>query len=430
MVPPDNSLAEITLYAQWGLNQTITFDKNAADATCTGSTCADATTMNPQTINGGGSAALIANGYTRPGYVFGGWMNSADGTSSNYNDKASYSVAATNTVATKTLYARWIPAVTFEAGTGINTVIVTDGNQKYTPFYATPGNSVTIAMSAKRVIVTVVPEANYVLDSWTSNAVSGGGSLASYTLLTTTYTAGTVPEILTVTGTPATASNEYATMQDFSENDCPVTNASTLAGVNVTDSRDGKSYTVAKVNGHCFMLSNLRLDKTMDDGNGGTKTRILTAADSDIKPNDSYTEFTMPTAAWDNYYYLARMAISGGEYYYNWYAATANPSTTGSVNDGVALGSICPKGWTLPNYSDGINASTLWTSSTNVGMLSTSGSFLSGSQGGVGSSGIWWSSAWNSNYNAYYLVFDGSSAHSNYNNKYNGLSVRCMRSGS
>ena len=86
----------------------------------------------------------------------------------------------------------------------------------------------------------------------------------------------------------------------------------------VTDSRDGKSYTVANL-GYCYMLSNLRLDQGI----------TLTSSDSDITPNSTYQYFTTPTEEWtnsnQNYYCKAMMAVKNHEYYYNWYAAKANP---------------------------------------------------------------------------------------------------------
>ena len=63
------------------------------------------------------------------------------------------------------------------------------------------------------------------------------------------------------------------------------------------------------------MMSNLKLP-------AGT---TLTPSDSNVTGS-----FTLPTESWtsgdQNYYCKPIMATADGEYYYNWYAATANPT--------------------------------------------------------------------------------------------------------
>lgn len=89
-----NFTADVTLYAQWTPNNnTITFDKNAADAI--GSTPA-------QTLATGASANLHTNGYSRTGYTFAGWASSASGIVV-YADQASYTIGTGNV----TLFAKW-----------------------------------------------------------------------------------------------------------------------------------------------------------------------------------------------------------------------------------------------------------------------------------------------------------------------------------
>ena len=87
---------------------TVTFEKNAADATGT---------MASQTFTEGEEQALSANAFERTGYRFTGWAESADG-GKKYDDKASITVGAD-----LTLYAQWtkadmllIPAGTFQMG--------------------------------------------------------------------------------------------------------------------------------------------------------------------------------------------------------------------------------------------------------------------------------------------------------------------------
>lgn len=390
---------------------------------------------------------------TRAGYVFAGWCSvmpvasgSTDSCSGNiyYQDGTGSRVFPINQTSDNTnitLYAMWqeVHNITFTAGNNIDTIIVADSGNKWKPFYITNGGSYTFSNApvGRKYAVTVVPVANHTLDSWASTSGSMA-NLTSPTLLTTTYNVGTVDETLTATGSQDTAS--YTAMRDLTIESCPAYDDETLGGINVTDLRDGKSYTVAKFGNYCYMLSNLRLDNTMDDGNGGTTARVLTSADSDITPNATYTTFTMPTEAWasadQNYYCKAIMAIKNGGYYYNWYAAKANPyqckNPTTSINataenDALALGSICPAGWKLPTYNDIVPAM-LWGSGNNPGLVATSGGFSSGSQNYLGGYGFWWSSARGDNSTARRMIFSGTSVDRYGSDRNNGFSVRCMRS--
>jgi hypothetical protein len=85
--------ANVTLYAKWAQNYTITFDKNDAGATGT---------MSPQTIASGSSAILTANAFTKTGSTFTGWATTPTGAVV-YGDGASYTMGTTNV----TLYAKW-----------------------------------------------------------------------------------------------------------------------------------------------------------------------------------------------------------------------------------------------------------------------------------------------------------------------------------
>lgn len=417
----------------------------------------------PTTTSGSTSDTSITLPNTKPtrsGYAFSGWCSvipttsgSADSCSGNtyYQDgtgSRTFPISQISDNTGITLYAMWqeVHNITFTAGNNIDTIIVADGSNKWRPYYASGGASVsrTVPVGTK-LAVTVVPVANYILDLWTSSSGSIA-NLTDATLLTTTYMVGSVDETLTATG----KSGEYTIMQniDLSIKDqnnpdesinCPT------VGINVTDFRDKKSYTVAKFDNYCYMLSNLRLDNTTD----GTTPRKLTSADSDITPNTTYTEFIMPTEIWSsgsqNYYCKAIMKHynqgSGNnysnEYYYNWYAAKANPyqcddpttsTNATSINDGLALGSICPAGWKLPTYND-ITAATLWDSGNNPGLVATFGNFDSGFQHYFGGYGYWWSSARYGENIARNLTFRGASADLySLLNKYHGFSVRCMRS--
>ena len=353
---------------------------------------------------------------TRANYVFDGW----------YTDPTDGEKITTTTTPTRsiTYYAHWTPStITFAAGDNIEVIIIADSSNNYKPFYATTGTPVIFTQPAvgTKYIVTVVPEANYKLSDW-SGDVDG---FASTSLLTTTYIVSdaiTSNHIsLTTTGEPGS----YMAMQNLSTADCPT------AGANVTDTRDGKSYTISKFGNYCYMLSNLRLDSTTD----GTTARVLTSTDSDITPNSDYTAFTMPTINWtshqQNYYCKAIMTIVNSEYYYNWYAAKANPfdysnpsnyDCANITNDTKSLGSICPAGWTLPAYDDFMVD--FWDNDRSL--LTASGNFSSGSQGSVGEFGYLWFGSRYDNYGAYRLYFDGVNSSLVNNTKAWGLPARCL----
>ncbi len=355
----------------------------------------------------------------RTNYIFDGW----------YTDQTDGEQVTATTVPTQTTtyYARWTPTTaTFTAGDNIEVIIIADSANNYKPFYATANAPVVFTQptAGTKYIITVVPEADNKLSSWSGDT----DTLADASLLTTTYT---MPDAITNRHISLTATGEvgsYTTMQNLSAANCSTT------GTNVTDARDGKSYTVTKFGSYCFMLSNLRLDNTTD----GTTPRVLIDTDSNIEPNSEYTSFTMPTETWNssyqNYYCKAAMGVANNEYYYNWYAAKANPfscsnptnySYANIASDTKSLGSICPAGWFLPSYQDYSVTEEFWSDTRSLPI--TSGYFSSGSQNDIGISGYSWFSSRYDNYGAYRLHFNGASSNLVNNTKIWGLSVRCMQ---
>ena len=407
----------------------ITFDKgNAGEGEVSGLP----TTLNDSTV--ADSITLPNTKPTRSGYAFTGWCSvipvasgGVDGCSGDvYNQDGTgnrvFPINQTGSNVGVTLYAMWqeVHNITFTAGNNIDTIIVADSGNKWKPFYITNGGSYTFSNApvGRKYAVTVVPVANHTLDSWTSTSGSTA-NLASTILLTTTYTVGATNETLTATGGQDTAS--YTAMQDLTIESCPAYDDD-LGGINVTDSRDGKSYTVAKFGNYCYMLSNLRLD-------GGT---ILNATTSHVA-----AEYALPIdtseSGWMNDYCKPYMASKNGEYYYNWPAATARTNDavgTSSCNNDTnnSVGDICPVNWILPTYGD-ITPAILWGNGGNPGMLATYGQFFSGSQYYVGGGGGAWARSRATDTNAWYALFSGAYV-GRYNNttKYIGRSVRCMRS--
>ena len=88
---------DVTFYARWIAVYTVTFDSNGAT-----SGAAPAA----QTVNGGSISIITlpdGNDLIKTGFTFGGWNTRADGTGTNYNIGASYTVSVD-----VTLYARWL----------------------------------------------------------------------------------------------------------------------------------------------------------------------------------------------------------------------------------------------------------------------------------------------------------------------------------
>jgi|GEM_PF-6261768 len=82
--------ADVTLYAQWTNNHTVTFNGNNS----TGGS------MSPEVHNA--PTALTANAFTRTNYTFEGWNTAPNGTGTGYADGATYSFSAD-----AILYAQW-----------------------------------------------------------------------------------------------------------------------------------------------------------------------------------------------------------------------------------------------------------------------------------------------------------------------------------
>ena len=77
---------------------TVTFDKNATDATGT---------MSAQTVQSGQATPLTANAFKRTGYTFKSWNTAKDGSGTTYSDKANITPTAN-----VTLYAQWTKSST------------------------------------------------------------------------------------------------------------------------------------------------------------------------------------------------------------------------------------------------------------------------------------------------------------------------------
>ena len=206
--------------------------------------------------------------------------------------------------------------------------------------------------------------------------------------------------------------SEVADMQDVTAEIC----AASAEGETATliDTRDGSDYTVAKINGNCWMTQNLRLA-------GGTQ---LNSTTSNVSSN-----YTLPADSTDSGTFRdndGSVHYSGNtDYgsYYDFCAASAGTrcnydSSDDSEND------ICPKGWKLPTL-DEMNGIT---SSVSAFSPVLSGRYSNGSIDRTGSYGYWWSATAYDISNQYILHYNGSSLRTSGGSKLYGFSVRCIRS--
>ena len=121
------------------------------------------------------------------------------------------------------------------------------------------------------------------------------------------------------------------------------------------DIRDNQVYAVAKLaDGNCWMIENLRLDFTTADvttsNTDNPSADFISTNIANIK-NGTDTQFWKQSTRFIKELSFDPSDISGGTYgygvKYNWYTAVAG-TVNGSSDTGT--GSICPKGWGLPDF--------------------------------------------------------------------------------
>lgn len=264
----------------------------------------------------------------------------------------------------------------------------------------------------------------YTFQGWADTQVEANAG-------TVRYAAGTGKATLTSTNPTKTIyavwkANCTNTISGTMQSALPAASYCEGATGTMTDNRGGatKSYGVKRLTlnstATLWMTENLKLEP-------GTP---LTTSDSNVKSNDySIPANTNSSSTWKDDYCKAYMAIAGGEYYYNWPAATArkaSSNTSSCTTDTADTGDICPAGWRLPEYNE-INSSDKRGNLVTDGNLTTTGFFYSGTRNFVGSYGYWWTSTRDSGVNANYFYLNGSTASSGYSLKLYGSSVRCMR---
>ena len=143
---------------------------------------------------------------------------------------------------------------------------------------------------------------------------------------------GAAPETRTI--------SDLTNMQDMNKKVC--SNSEIHETATLTDTRDGSSYTIAKLkDGRCWMTSNLEIQDT-----------TITSADSDVPAGYTY-HVPASTTDWSTggvgfVYELDKLLIDDYGGHYTFYVASAgHPENMGQ--EAVIGQSICPKGWRLPH---------------------------------------------------------------------------------
>lgn len=207
------------------------------------------------------------------------------------------------------------------------------------------------------------------------------------------------------------------------------TNSYDGATATQTDARDGKTYTIAKINGICTMTQNLDFElttgMTLSPDTTNVKSTKTIATVGALSSGNTDTEARIATSS-----------TSGYGTYYNYCAATAGEICVDS-STADATEDVCPAGWRLPTGGQNqeqyiLNNSYTWQQYNSNYPREfnpvAAGSYYNGSLNGSGFYGDWWSSTANSTTYRYYLYYNTSNGlySGHYNYRYSGRSVRCV----
>ena len=213
------------------------------------------------------------------------------------------------------------------------------------------------------------------------------------------------------------------TMQGFTSTDAA--NMATGGTKTLTDTRDGKDYTIAKLpDGNVWMTKNLDLA-------GGT---TITPADSNVSANytlpasdNSSTSFANESTAYVYNSNSTTCSDSSPCYsYYSFAAATAGTDPS----SGDAASDICPKGWRLPTKDEYTTLSHIYTTGATLTAAPFRALYGGAYKNSVleygGTNGFYWASTSASSVNAYRIAFYSSYADVGDLGKRWGLNVRCV----
>ncbi|MDO4611623.1 MAG: FISUMP domain-containing protein [Candidatus Saccharibacteria bacterium] len=256
---------------------------------------------------------------------------------------------------------------------------------------------------------------------------------------------------VTVSTTSANNIELYAvwkpSIQQYTDDQC-LAEAST-SPVTLWDERDGNSYTVQYINGHCWTTQNMSLaleagmtlssDTTNLRGlvpEGSTEIVTTTLGTVGVLPNkifNTYTEARVQVPTEEDLTKTKLTAEANG-YWYNYCAATAGQRCEASgTNGGEATIDICPANWKMPSDTEwnNIGGDGSW-SKVNVDAFSpvAAGYWYTSTLYNPSTGGYWWSTtAYGAStrhalgYSPSYGLVSGGSSSRSY-----GFSVRCMLS--
>ncbi|GHV94496.1 hypothetical protein AGMMS50293_08160 [Spirochaetia bacterium] len=165
---------DITLYAQWVVQYTVSYVLNGGSGTVPAS----------QTVNSGSNVTVAGQGsLLRDGCTFNGWNTDASGSGTAYATGSSLTVSGDIT-----LFAQWNVTVTYNANGGSGTVSAQTVN---------PGSSVTIASGSG------LTQPGYAFIGWNSSSSGLGTNYVTGTALTvneniTLYAVWGIPENLSL----------------------------------------------------------------------------------------------------------------------------------------------------------------------------------------------------------------------------------------
>ena len=179
----------------------------------------------------------------------------------------------------------------------------------------------------------------YVFNGWNTASNGSGTSYAdgaNYTA-STSY-AGQTITLYAQWRSPINQLDDVTYMQDLTASHCA--NSDNGATATLRDRRDNNSYTIAKINGNCWMTQNLRIA-------GGT---TLNSSTSNVV--SSYTIPTTPLEGNSGAYDVGQVQDSGNTTYGYWYNLCAASAGTVCRIGGIVTYDICPKGWRLPTQDE------------------------------------------------------------------------------
>ncbi|WP_249311213.1 InlB B-repeat-containing protein [Congzhengia minquanensis] len=255
---------------------------------------------------------------------------------------------------------------------------------------------------------------DYIFTGWNTEPDGSGTSYADQASYSAASEDNKIVVLYAQWRDPNLLDNE-TNMQDLTTEHCTGSdNGSTAI---VTDSRDSKTYKIAKINGVCTMVDNLDFQISTGmtlspDTTNVTASRTLGTVGS-LTSGNSYDE--MRTAR--------NSSVTGAGLHYNYAAATAG-TITGSSNSTEATQGICPKGWRLPTNSEQSKMTSYQTEFDPVAAGLYSGGSLSSSS----SYGLWWSSTAGNATTRYILSYNTNNGlrSGSYGTRNYGRSVRCV----